>query len=385
LIKNRQTLSIDYVPDKLPFRDQESRALATILSTVVRGSRPSNLLVYGPTGTGKTAVVRKVVETLAKKVGGGSISIQIPIINAKLANSSYKLLFEMAEQLGINREEGKQVHFTGLSMGEAITRILNFTKRKKLHVILVIDEIDALADKNGNDILYSFTRANETMTGGFITLIGISNKPDFKKYLDPRVVSSLSDEEVSFGPYTVDQLRQILSERAKLAFNPETIAPSAINLCAALAGREHGDARRAIDLLRVAAELAERQSATKVEERHVRAAQEKLEKDINVEILKNSPLHFKLVLLSISRSKNGNTGDVYDNYVSLCKQTEQEPLTQRRTTQIISELDLQGLISRDIVNQGRYGRTQKISMAIPAQTIKAALKDDAVLSGFIEL
>jgi archaeal cell division control protein 6 len=90
-------------------------------------------------------------------------------------------------------------------------------------------------------------------------------------------------------------------------------------------------------------------------------------------------------LLSISRSKNGNTGDVYDNYVSLCKQTEQEPLTQRRTTQIISELDLQGLISRDIVNQGRYGRTQKISMAIPAQTIKTALKDDAVLSGFLEL
>ena len=43
-------------------------------------------------------------------------------------------------------------------------------KRKKLHVILVIDEIDSLVDKNGDDILYNFTRANERMyEGGFIS------------------------------------------------------------------------------------------------------------------------------------------------------------------------------------------------------------------------
>lgn len=383
LVRNRQTLNIDYVPAHLPFRDDEAQALAQTLSTVFKGARPSNLLLFGKPGTGKTAVVRTVVERLQKKAAELGIKVTVPIINAKSANSAYKLLFEIAELTGLNKEDRK-VHFTGLSMGEATDRILQFIQKNRMHVILVIDEIDSLVDRNGDDILYSFTRANERMaTGGFISLIGISNSLTFKDKLDPRVRSSLSEEETVFNPYSVEQLRQILAERASIAFNEGAITDAAINLCAAMAGREHGDARKAIDLLRVAAELAERERAPRVEEKHVRAAQDKIEKDAPFVAIQRATTQDKLVMLAIARSKNGFTGEVYDAYSSLCGRIDQKPLTQRRVTQIIREMELLGVISTEVVNQGRYGRSQKTRIAVPLATIRDALKDDPVFSELI--
>jgi cell division control protein 6 len=386
LIKDRKTLTIDYVPEKLPFRDEEAKTIAQTLSIVLKGARPSNLLLFGKPGTGKTAVIKNIVNRLQKKAKELEIEVIMPFVNAKTANTGYKVLYEIAEEMGINKGEKKQqVYFTGLSMGEATDRILDFIqKKKKLHVILVIDEIDSLVDKNGDDILYNFTRANERMyEGGFISLIGISNSLTFKDKLDPRVRSSLSEEEMVFNPYTILQLQKILSDRAKLAFNDDAISTAAINLCAAMAGKENGDARKAIDLLRVAAEIAERERASNVQEIHIRQAQEKIEKDTNYEVLRNSTTHTKIVLLAIMKSKNGNTGEVYETYSSLCKYTEQEPLTQRRMTQIVSELDQLGLVTTDVVSQGRYGRSQRIKIALPSLTVREALKDDPILSTLV--
>jgi len=383
LIKNRRTLTIDYVPEKLPFRDEETKTVAQTLSVVLKGARPSNLLLFGKPGTGKTAVVKNVVQRLHKKAKDLGIEVTVPFVNAKTANTGYKVLYEIAENMGINNEEEKklQVHFTGLSMGEATDRILDFIqKKKKLHVVLIIDEVDSLVDRNGDDILYNFTRANERISeGGFISLIGVSNSLTFKDKLDPRVRSSLSEEEMVFNPYTVEQLQKILTDRVKLAFNDDVISGAAINLCAAMAGKENGDARKAIDLLRVAAEIAERERSANVGEKHIRLAQEKIEKDTDYEVLKNSTTHTKIVILAILKSKNGNTGEVYEIYSSLCNNAEHEPLTQRRITQIISELDQLGLITSDVVSKGRYGRSQKIKITVPTLTVRDAFKDDPSL------
>ena len=185
LIKNRKTLSIDYVPEKLSFRDHETSSVAQTLSVILRGGRPSNLLIFGKPGTGKTAVIKNVVEHLRRKANNFDMILTVPLINAKNANTSYKVLYEIAELMGINKEEKKlQVHFTGLSMGEAADRILDFIKRKNLKVVLIIDEIDSLVDKNGDDILYNFTRANERISSDqFVSLIGISNSLTFKEKL----------------------------------------------------------------------------------------------------------------------------------------------------------------------------------------------------------
>jgi len=386
LIKNRKTLTIDYVPERLPFRDKESTTIAQTLSVILRGGRPSNLLIFGKPGTGKTAVVKNVIERLRNKANDLSIQITVPFVNGKTANTPYKILYEIAEKMGINKEEKRlQVHFTGLSMGEATDRILDHIIRKNLNVMLIIDEIDSLVDNNGDDVLYNFTRANERiLSNQFISLIGISNSLTFKDKLDPRVRSSLSEEELVFNPYTIEQLKQILIDRSELAFNNGAISIATINLCAAMAGRETGDARKAIDLLRVAAEIAEREASTTVDESYIRSAQQKIDSDTSYEILRNSTTHTKIVILAIINCKNGNTGEVYDVYTYLCSQLEQEPLTQRRITQIISELDQLGLVNTSIINLGRYGRSQKIKLNTPLVTIKDAFKDDIILASIIK-
>ena len=139
LIKNRKTLTIDYVPEKLPFRDEESKTIAQVLSVVLKNGRPSNLLVFGKPGTGKTAVVKNVINRLEKKSIEHGIEITVTIINAKTSNTSYKVLYDIAEDIGLNRFDKKlRVHFTGLSMGEATDRILEYLKKNSLHVTLII-------------------------------------------------------------------------------------------------------------------------------------------------------------------------------------------------------------------------------------------------------
>lgn len=385
IIKNRQVLTIDYVPDKLLFRTKESTAIAQSLSVILKNGRPSNLLIFGKPGTGKTAVVKNVIEHLYKKTNELDINLRVPFINAKNSNTPYKILYEIAELLGINKEGKTQVYFTGLSMSEATDRILDFIRRRSIKVVIVIDEIDSLVNRKGDDILYNFTRANERISSDqFISLIGISNSLTFKDKLDPRVKSSLSEEELVFNPYTIEQLKQILIDRCKLAFYDNVIPIGVINLCAAIAGRETGDARKAIDLLRVAAEIAERSMTLKISEDHIRSAQEKIDSDTNYEILRNSTLHTKLVILSIIKSKNGSTGEIYTIYQYLCSKIQQEPLTQRRMTQIVGELDQLGLITTNIVNQGRYGRTQRIKLHIHISSVKQAIKNDPILSPFID-
>jgi cell division control protein 6 len=385
IIKNRQVLTIDYVPDKLLFRTKESTAIAQSLSVILKKGRPSNLLIFGKPGTGKTAVVKNVIEHLYKKTNELDINLKVPFINAKNSNTPYKILYEIAELLGINKEGKMQVYFTGLSMSEATDRILDFIRRRSIKVVIVIDEIDSLVNRKGDDILYNFTRANERISSDqFISLIGISNSLTFKDKLDPRVKSSLSEEELVFNPYTIEQLKQILIDRCKLAFYDNVIPIGVINLCAAIAGRETGDARKAIDLLRVAAEIAERSMTLKISEDHIRSAQQKIDSDTNYEILRNSTLHSKLVILSIIKSKNGSTGEIYTIYQYFCSKIQQEPLTQRRMTQIVGELDQLGLITTNIVNQGRYGRTQRIKLHIHISSVKQAIKNDPILSPFVD-
>jgi cell division control protein 6 len=343
------------------------------------------LLIFGKPGTGKTAVVKNVIEHLYKKTNELDINLRVPFINAKNSNTPYKILYELAELLGINKEGKTQVYFTGLSMSEATDRILDFIRRRSIKVVIVIDEIDSLVNRKGDDILYNFTRANERISSNqFISLIGISNSLTFKDKLDPRVKSSLSEEELVFNPYTIEQLKQILIDRCKLAFYDNAIPIGVINLCAAIAGRETGDARKAIDLLRVAAEIAERSMTLKINEDHIRSAQQKIDSDTNYEILRNSTLHTKLVILSIIKSKNGSTGEIYTIYQYFYSKIQQEPLTQRRMTQIVGELDQLGLITTNIVSQGRYGRTQRIKLHIHISSVKQAIKNDPILSPFID-
>ena len=373
LFVNRDALSPEFVPPHLPFRDLQTRAVAQILAPILRGSKPSNLLLYGKTGTGKTAVVNYVLTKL--KAEANNPRLVLAYVNTRLADGEYRTLADFARHLDLSKE--KQIPLTGLAIGEVVDRISDNIRANKKNVVLVLDEIDYLVKLFGDDILYSFTRSGNKFSPGFLAIVGISNDLKFKEGLDPRVLSSMSEEELVFPPYTVEELREILTERAAVAFRPSVASPAAINLCAAMAGSEHGDARRAIDLLRIAGEVAEREGLHEIDDSCVRKASDKMEVDRVDEAIRSLPVQNKAILYAVSRFEGGtNTGELYLAYSNLCKKLGIETLTQRRLSGILGDLDLLGLVEASVVSKGRRGRTKKIQLLIGRDTLEKTLTED---------
>ena len=320
-----------------------------------------------------------------KKYNGSTVNIVTGFIasNSKNETTLYGLLVSLGRQLGLNE---KELPTTGLAISEVFKRLLNRIREEKLNAVFVIDEIDYLAQlvvKTGKDILYQLTRANEQLEVGSLTMVGISNDLTFKEKLDPRVISSLGEEEIVFTNYNVEQIKKILEERINESFIENAIEDPALNLCAALAGGEHGDARRAIDLLRVAGELAERQQSDKVTIEHVREASLKIEENKEEASLKSYPLHEKLVLLAIMKANGSSTGEIYSSYKNLCKTVGKDGLTQRRVTQMLSEIELSGIISGRLIHQGIHGRTKKYKLTVSSEMIKKSFKDELTLQDII--
>jgi len=383
IIKNREILHFTYIPEVIQHRNSEQEQVTQSLIPILKQSRPSNLLVYGKPGTGKTLVVKKVLSKIQERVEKSNFPIKLIYANAKDETTLYGLLVTLGRQLGLSE---KELPGTGLAISEVFKRILNNINNEKINAVFVIDEIDYLAhlvSKTGKDILYQLTRANERLDQGSLTLVGISNDLTFKEKLDPRVISSLGEEEIVFTNYNVEQIKKILEERINQAFVPNSVQEPALNLCAALAGGEHGDARRAIDLIRVAGEIAERQQSEAVTKEHVREASQKIEENKEETSLKSYPLHEKLVILAIMKSGGPSTGEIYTSYKALCKAVGRDELTQRRITQMLSEIELSGIITGRLVHQGIHGRTKKYKLTISTEMVKKTFKDDLTLQDII--
>ncbi len=385
IFKNRDVLRHDFIPNYLPHREKQIIRIGEVVAPVLRGSRGSNLFIYGKTGTGKTAAVKYVLNQLLKKCHEIGARVNVSYINCRLAGTHYRVLARICEAIET------PIPFTGLATQEVFDRFKASIEAKQISLISVLDEIDALVKTRGDALLYELTRINESLINSQVGIIGISNDLSFKEFLDPRVLSSLSEEEIVFKPYIAPELLDILEERSLLGFNDGVITRGCINLCAALAAAEHGDARRALDLLRVAGEMAEREGSKHVYENHVRYAQDKIEEDRLLIVLRTLPLHSKLVLYStyllstIIRSSNGaSTGDIYEVYAELCDHLKITSLTQRRVSGLINELDITGILNAKVVSLGRYGRTKRVKLGIPGKTLKLVCSEDEYLSDLID-
>ena len=369
LFNDKSVLQVNYSPESIPHREKQIETIAGILAPALRGDRISNLFLYGKTGTGKTLSVKYVTDEILKRIEkSGEDHLKVVYINCKLrkvADTEYRILAEIIHDLG------GHVPVTGLPTDAVYNRFVNLIDDKKQMIILILDEIDQAVKKISDGFLYTLTRLNSELKKAQIGIIGISNSLTFMDNLDPRVKSSLGEEELIFPPYNAPQLQNILRTRANKAFAESVLGEGVIEKCAAYAAREHGDARRALDLLRVAGELAERNRDKKIEEKYIDEANHKIERDKMISIIESEPKQFKLVLLSImylTEDKNVDrffTGNIYNKYQEICEFTKNEILTQRRISDIIAEFDMLGIINADVVSKGRQGRTREIKLMLP--------------------
>jgi len=385
LIKNRDVLHFTYTPNRILHRDKQQEMVTQSLIPIYQKSIPSNLLVYGKPGTGKTLVIKKVLNQIQNRLDKNSYPIKLAYTNAKHESTLYGLLLSLGRQLGLQEKKTDNDKLwlpgTGLAISEVFNRILYIIEKRKINTIFVIDEIDYLAElvsKTGKDILYSITRANERLQNGSLSLIGISNDLTFKERLDPRVISSLSEEEIVFPNYVTNEITEILKDRINIAFENDVVSSGALNLCASMACGEHGDARRAIKLLDVAAKTAELKQDKIITDEHIRLASQRVEVDKESQQLNAFSLHEKLLVITIMKSPNISTGDVYSGYKSLCKITHQNTLTQRRITQMLNEIELSGLITGKMIHQGIHGNTKKFNLTVMPDLVKNTLKSDEI-------
>jgi len=382
IFMDKSALKSSYTPDAIQHRDEQIHQVAQILAPCLRFEKPSNLFIYGKTGTGKTLTTKYIMRQILDIAKQNNIPLKMMYINCKLkrvADTEYRLIAQLARDCNL------EIPPTGLPTDEVYKLFYAHVDKEKMLLVIILDEIDQLVKKIGDEILYNLTRINDELKNAQITFIGISNDLLFIEHLDARVKSSLSEEEVVFPPYNALQLQSILRERASRAFVADVIGEGVIEKCAAFSAREHGDARRALELMRVAGELAERKGHVKIELHHIDLAQEKIERDWIQETVLMQPKQFQTTLYAIltlyqTRKDTLFTGEIYDLYRKLCRQVSLAPLTQRRISDVIAELDMLGIINAKVISKGRYGRTREITLAAADATLQGmqSLLEDAL-------
>jgi cell division control protein 6 len=370
IFKNREVLRHSYRPQILPHRRPQIDQVASILAPALKNETPSNILIYGKTGTGKTACVRYVGTELENASGHMGTTCRVVHLNCEVIDTQYRVLAQISKSMVGTDElasDKARIHIpmTGWPTDQVYQELKNQLESSGGVLIIVLDEIDKLVKKSGDETLYNLTRINTDLRRSKVSVIGISNDLSFKDFLDPRVLSSLSEEELVFPPYNAPQLCDILQQRADMAFAESALDEGVIPLCAALAAQEHGDARRALDLLRVSGELADRQDSDRVSESHVKMAQAKIETDSMIECIATLPTQSKVVLYSMLLLEQMGqviftSGEVTRIYKELAPALDLDVLTHRRITDLISELNMLGVINTRVVSRGRYGRTKEM-------------------------
>jgi len=379
LIKNRNILQTTYIPNQLPHRENEINNIVEIITPALYKNKPSNILITGKTGTGKTAVLSYIGNEM-KKEDPEEKNCSMIYVNCEIVDNTYGILFNISNQVII--DQNNRIPFTGWSLDRVYDTIIDYIDREDKIFIIVLDEIDRILQKNGDDIFYYLTTMNEVLKKSKVSIIGMTNDTKFTELLTPKIKSRLGEEKVVFSPYKAEQLQDILKKRAELAFEPGVVDEAVISYCAALSAQDSGDARKALDLLRVSADTAERLGDISVTEAHVISARNSIEKDAVLEVIKTLPTQPKIVLRAIIEIHEVKdipiitTGDVYSVYKEMCNLLNVNTLKEKMVTNHISELDMLGIIHARVKSFGRNGRTKEIELNINKDIIEFVKKDE---------
>ncbi|WP_042702694.1 orc1/cdc6 family replication initiation protein [Methanobrevibacter arboriphilus] len=367
VFKDKQYLDHRFLPDNLPHRKDQITGIAKYWIEALNNVTPSDVTIYGKTGTGKTAAAKFAMKQLEEAASNKELRIRTEYIRCTDYTTEYQVIAKLCQQMG------RDVPYRGWTKAEVVNTFRDILKSNlygnKMILIVVLDEIDILLKNDGDGILYTLTRTDN------VSILSISNYIDFKKFIKSRVMSSFRDREIVFPPYGAQQLVDILEERSKLSFNPETLTNDVIPLCAAMAAKEEGDARYALDLLRTAGEIADEKESKLVHGDYVREAKDKIEHNKITDLITTLPAQQQRVLeaiLNLTQEKEEITsGKLYDTYKEVSKG---DTVSYRRIFDFINELEMLGIISTNTISRGRgRGRTNIISLQCDNDILEDAL------------
>ncbi|MEM0373531.1 MAG: AAA family ATPase [Sulfolobaceae archaeon] len=350
----------------IPYREDILEQVAVYIKSFVKAGTKFSVLFLGLTGTGKTFVAKFVMREIekVKKEDRDYTSVVQAYVNCKeMGGNKGAVLHSLATQIS-----KRDIPRRGLGTADYIKFMKDYMKNKK--AIMYLDEIDALVKKkDGDDVLYQLLRVDAPLS-----VIMISNDLNVREGMDPRVLSSLGPT-ILFNPYDAQQLSNILVRYAKAGLNVWDM--EIINYIAAIAASEHGDARKAVELLFRAAMVASREGSDKIEKRHVDIAYQEYEREKVVEAVKDLPVHYKLVLMSVL--KDNIAVNSYQIYKQIAEEMGVRVISYRRYAEILNELEMFGLLKIRVENFGRRGGIKKIVDVIDREKLEKIISSSVFM------
>jgi cell division control protein 6 len=380
VFKDQRTLSFDYVPQRLVHREAQMKKLVMLYRPVIESNLSQNAVLTGSVGTGKTATAKRFCTDLKDFAEKQQKAVDWVLVNCRQRNSESSAVLHVVNHFQPNFPD------RGFSITEMLRILRKDLEKRKVHLVIVLDEADMLLKKAGPDIIYKLTRFGEEKVDGrdLVSLMLISQKNIFEM-LDASSTSTFKRTNVvEFGKYSSDELRDIVKTRAELAFHDGAIDDDAINLIAEVSS-EWGDARFAIEILEKAGMLADEESAGRISVEHVRGAKAEAYSSITESKLAGLDRHQKLSLLGIARASRGKayvtTGEAESAYKVACEEYSEKPRAHTAFWGLMKDLDMLGVVSAKKSGPGISGKTTVITLLdIPAkvleQRMRQMLKDE---------
>ncbi len=372
IFKDESKLSIDYVPEHLPYRENELKQLANIFRVLLE--KPGNsqkVIITGNVGTGKTALAKNFGSQIVIIASKREINLHYIHINCRRERASFTILNRIVQTFN------PSIPRRGFSTEELLQIMKEILEEKDIHIILTLDELDFLLRREGEDLLYSLIRLFDEQLNAVqrLSLIGIMRSEALFRGMDSSTISSLQQNIIRLKEYSANQLETILSERAKEAFYVGTITNQEITFMAEIAAKQ-GDARYALEILWRAGKIADSQNKTRILPEHIRKAKSDIHPVIRKDTLRDLPVQHKVLLLAISRALTtersyATTSEAKRIYRIACEEYNIRPRRHTQFWEYLSELEKQGIIATKISGVGIKGKTTLISLPdIPASILE---------------
>jgi cell division control protein 6 len=384
IFRDRELVRVGHVPelDRVVGRDQEVEAVGGALAPATRGGPPETTIIYGKTGTGKSLVARCVTREATRRAEENGHALAYAYVDCSDYQTETQASREVARDLRTTIGEtaaGTSIPRKGIAAADYRDITWELLAEHGIEsFVVILDEIDKL---DGDELLRSLSRAKESgKADALIGAICISNKIAYRDQLSERVDSSLQDNELVFDPYDATQLRSILEHRRD-AFEDDVLEEAVIPKTAALAAREHGDARKAVDMLYEAGRLAEKEGAETVGEGHVDAALRRAEINRFQKLISGQTPHVKHILRALallteeSDTQRFRTADVYDAYKTIAKQSDATPLGYDRVQRLLKEQAFLGITESEHTGGGHGEGSYRTHQLLRSPTLVAEALD----------